>query len=212
MYLKTNQYMLWHYRAHQPSDTTLPPSPLQVEELFHMWCFLVLCVSTVSHCGNGCQGLLRPSEAAWAIHSRLLSMHLLARLWVSGTSEHPCHEPHWKHSTDSFNTAAGHVPWSCWFTGTDRLNLFHFIILKDISPVIRMLLFPCCPFAVFLLRGRKSTPITFSFFLLETFAISNPATGKMCHIAKEMCWITVAEFSVLKCSHSSEYDWGLFRF
>lgn len=65
-----------------------------------------------------------------------------------------------------------------WFTGADIANLFHFIISKDVSPVLRTVLFPCCPFAVFLWRGRRSKPITWVSLLLETFGTSNPATGK----------------------------------
>lgn len=50
-----------------------------------------------------------------------------------------------------------------WFTSADIANLFHFIISRDISPVIRILLFPRCPFAAFLLRSKRSMPITFFF-------------------------------------------------
>lgn len=61
-------------------------------------------------------------------------------------------------------------PGPVWFTGADIANRFHFIISKDISPVLRMLLFPCCPFAIFLWRGRRSKPITWVSLMLETFA------------------------------------------
>lgn len=89
-----------------------------------------------------------------------------------------------------------------WFTGADIANLFRFIISKDISPVLRMLLFPCCSFAVFLWRVRRSKLITWVSYLLEIFAISNPATGKSWLRAKDICQVTLAEFSVLKCSWS----------
>lgn len=100
-------------------------------------------------------------------------------------------------------------PAPVWFTGADIANLFHFIISKDISPVCRML-FSCCPFAIFLWRSRRSKPITWVSLLLETFAISNPATGKLWLRVKDVCRMTLAEFSVLKCFYWSEHDWGLF--
>lgn len=123
-------------------------------------------------------GLLGPSEAAKAVHSRLLSMKFLCPspgVW-NKTEAMP-----WATLKNTVQVVAtqqlarylGLVQ----FTGADVANLFHFIISKDISPVIRMLLFPGCPFIVFLLRGRRSTPITF-FLLLENFAISNSATEK----------------------------------
>lgn len=103
-------------------------------------------------------------------------------------------------------------PGPVWFTGADTANLFHLIISKDISPVIRMLLFPCCPFAVFLWRGRRSTPITWVSLLLETFAISNPATGKSWVRAKDICRVTLAEFSALKETVLFLLKWVWLRF
>lgn len=162
-------------------------------------------VSTVARCGSGCRGLLRPSEAARATHR---AAQRQTSLPLSGCLEQESSRAtgHTENTAQMVATQQlGTYPGPVCFTGADIANLFHFIISKDISPVIRMLLFPLCPFAVILLRGKRSMPITI-FFLLETCAISNPATAKMWPRAKEVSWVTLTEFSVLKHSYSSEYD------
>lgn len=60
-------------------------------------------------------------------------------------------------------------PGPVWFAGAHIANLFHFIISKDISPLLRMLLFPCCLFAIF--GGAEGLSQLPGFLLLlETFA------------------------------------------
>lgn len=163
MYLKMHKYMVWHYRACQPSDTAshvLPPSLLQVEEPSSIWWFLVFPVS--------------PWWPSVAMAVRVCSDPARLPRWFtaqSGTSLpfSGCPEQESSHAMGHPKNAvqmaatqqlATH-PASVWFTGADTANLFHYhtIISEDTSPVIRILLFTCCPFAVFLLRGRRSTPI-----------------------------------------------------
>lgn len=160
------------------------------------------CVSRVAWCGSSCWGLLWPGEAAWVTHGSLLSTTLLCSSpGVWSKSSHAT-----GHTKNTVQMVAAEqlamYPGPDWFTGADIANLFRFIISKDISPVLRMLLFPCCSFAVFLWRVRRSKLITWVSYLLEIFAISNPATGKSWLRAKDICQVTLAEFSVLKCSWS----------
>lgn len=202
-----NEYTLWQYGVCHL--TCITSFSFTSRGISHMWWFLVFAVSprlpSVAMAAEVCSdqgrlpGWFTAGCSAWnfSAHSGCLEQE---------SSQATGHTKNTVQMAAAWQLATH--PGPAWFTGADIANLFHFIISKDISPVI-----PSLPICSLSYGGQEGCTNYLLFpagklFSLKSYNRKNVTKSKRDVLSdiSQIFWVTLAKFSVMKLSYSSEYD------